>query len=148
MTTEDTSNDVLIEDVKLLGGGVLLQQLGGHPALCGQYDSILGQDADCGTSVGDGLKSILDLIKTTFRGEDSCLQIKVSPCLHPSLVAACLLQVKVACANLPGNRIFETFCRGSIHDRVKRICRAEALNGPAVVSIGRNVLVWVGRGVS
>lgn len=73
ITTEKTTYDVLIEDVKLLGGGVLLQQLGGHPALCGQDDSILGQNADCGTSVGDGLKSILDLVKATLWGEDSCL---------------------------------------------------------------------------
>lgn len=73
MTAMKTTYDILIEDVKLLGGGVLLQQLGGHSALSGQDDSILGQDADCGTSVGDGLKSILDLVKATFWGEDSCL---------------------------------------------------------------------------
>lgn len=42
MPVEKINYDVLVEDIKLLGGGVLLQQLGGHPALCGQHDSILG----------------------------------------------------------------------------------------------------------
>lgn len=37
-----TRNDVLVENVQLLGRGILFQQLGGDPALCGQDDSILG----------------------------------------------------------------------------------------------------------
>lgn len=65
--------DVLVENVELLGGGVLFQQLGGYPALCGQDDSILGQDADGGTGVRDGFKSVLDLVETSFWGEDSRL---------------------------------------------------------------------------
>lgn len=65
--------DVLIENVKLLGGCVLLQQLGSDSSLCGQDDAILGQDADGSTGVRNGLKSVLDLVETAFRGEDSRL---------------------------------------------------------------------------
>lgn len=66
-------SDILVQDVQLLGGGVLLEQLGGDTALGGQDDAILGQNANGGAGMGNGLEGVLDLVETTFGGEDGCL---------------------------------------------------------------------------
>lgn len=46
---------ILVEDVKLLRRGVLLQELGCDLALGGEDNAILGEDTNGGTGVGDGL---------------------------------------------------------------------------------------------
>lgn len=66
--------DSLVQNVELLGGSVLLQQLRRHLALCRQDDSILGKDSNSRSSVGDGFKSVLNLIKAAFGREDGRLQ--------------------------------------------------------------------------
>jgi hypothetical protein len=64
---------VLVQDVELLCRCVLLQQLGCDLALGGEDDAVLGEDTDGGTGMGDGFQGILDLVETTFGGEDGCL---------------------------------------------------------------------------
>lgn len=66
--------DALVEDVQLLGGCVLLQQLRRHLALCRKDDAVFGQNANGGSGVGDGFQGILDLVEATLRGEDGCLE--------------------------------------------------------------------------
>ena len=66
--------DSLVQDVQLLGRCVLLEELRGHFALGGEYDAIVGEDADCRAGEGDGFKSILDLVEPTLRGEDGGLE--------------------------------------------------------------------------
>lgn len=72
------NQDILIQNVQLLGGGVLFQQLGCHAALGGQDDAILGQDANGCAGVRNGLEGILDLVETAFGGEDGSLRRMVS----------------------------------------------------------------------
>lgn len=64
---------LLIENVELLGRCVLLEELGGDLALSSEDDTILGEDTDGGTGMGNSFQSIFDLVQTTFGGEDSCL---------------------------------------------------------------------------
>lgn len=65
--------DILVQDVQLLSGGVLLEQLGGDSALGGQDDAVLGQNANGGAGMGDGFEGVLDLVETTFGREDGRL---------------------------------------------------------------------------
>jgi len=65
--------DLLIENVELLGRCVLLQQLGRHLALGCKYNTVLGEDTDSCSGVGNGLERILDLIEAPIGGEDGRL---------------------------------------------------------------------------
>ncbi len=71
----DGTDHVVVEDVDLLGGGVLVQQLGGHLALGGQDDAVGGQDADDGACLGDGLQRILDLVESALGREGDDLGV-------------------------------------------------------------------------
>jgi hypothetical protein len=64
---------VLVEGVQLLGGGVLLEQLGCDLALGGEHDAVAREDAEGGAGVGDGLERVLDLVQPAFRREDGRL---------------------------------------------------------------------------
>lgn len=70
---EDGGIGVLIDRVKLLGGGILFQQLAGHLPLRRKDNSILGKNTEGGTGMGDGFQRILDLIQATLGGEDGGL---------------------------------------------------------------------------
>lgn len=72
-TDERESRNALVQNVELLGRGILLKQLRRHLALSGQDDAILGEDADGCAGVGDGLEGIFDLVEAAFGGEDGCL---------------------------------------------------------------------------
>jgi hypothetical protein len=65
--------DALIENVQLLGGRVLLQQLARDLALGGEDNAVAGENTEGSSGVGDGLKRILDLVEAAFGGEDGCL---------------------------------------------------------------------------
>lgn len=84
----DRADDVLVQDVELLGGCVLLEQLGGDSSLSSQHDAILSEDTDGSTSVGDGLKGILDLVETALWGEDCRLGSDIS-CWSPYAMWSC-----------------------------------------------------------
>jgi hypothetical protein len=65
--------DSLIENVQLLGGRVLLQQLARDLALGGEDNAVAGEDTEGSTGVGDGLERILNLVEAALGGEDGCL---------------------------------------------------------------------------
>lgn len=57
---------ILIEDVELLGRGVLLEKLGCDLALGSKNDAVLGEDTNGGTSMRDGLERIFNLVESTL----------------------------------------------------------------------------------
>jgi hypothetical protein len=73
MGSEKVREDALIENVQLLSGRVLLQQLARDLALGGEDNAVAGEDAEGSSGVGDGLKRILDLVEAALGGEDGCL---------------------------------------------------------------------------
>lgn len=61
---------ILIQDIQLFGTSVLLKQLAGHLALCGQDDAVGCEDAEGGAGVRDGFQCILDLVEPALGGEN------------------------------------------------------------------------------
>lgn len=60
----------VVERVHFLGRGVLLQQLGGDFALGGKHNAVLGENANGGTGVRDGLLRVLHLVEPSLRRKD------------------------------------------------------------------------------
>lgn len=65
--------NALIEDVQLLGGGVLLQQLAGDLALGGQHDTVLCEDTESCAGMRNGFEGIFDLVQAALGREDGRL---------------------------------------------------------------------------
>lgn len=135
----------------------MLEQLGGDSPLGSQHDAILGKDTDGGTGVGDGLKSVLDLVETTFWGEDSRLGSNVScwsfcAAWHCKLVVVRMFQSSPGSPTPTYSGIVSSRhgCRGSL-DRLEDVdgCKVEDFrsNGSARVQKGEEGYRWCGGGV-
>ena len=61
---------LLVELVNLLRVVDLVEKLVGVASLGGQENTVVGKNAQTGTSMGNGLQSVLDLVKSAFRRED------------------------------------------------------------------------------
>lgn len=69
------SDQLLVNFVDLIGEEHIIEEFVGVASLGCQYYAVVGQDAEAGAGMTNGLHGILHLVQSTLRGEDGCFRV-------------------------------------------------------------------------